>query len=1155
MKATRNARGFATTDRHTGANGSRRRKASPLTIFMALYTSIVLALSPLLSNYAQAQTDLMMYQATITQATNEATATEATESSTDEGTVQLDAEEQQEDSVSTESAKATTKKKLTGELEVKLDEEGHTRTYKVQVVYGEDANIPDGSEIEITELEETDERKDQERQDEAVRILDLGEKERVLQHRFLKIAIKADGYEIQPAAPVDVTVTTKIIAPAQSDAVEVVLMGKDDGEALETKNLTGIDNDGNEIKDPSTTRVRFVTSRFGDLDFCVVVAPRYEYDLNGTMATVWGPRNTRVDVAEHDFNEDLGEGRTLVRTLTMAQDPAHERDSALWVSIADDRADEDKVGVPSAYLMVDGQLADKPLATVETDQPAEFFVKDELAFVWDEATEEVEETEVNEETEVQPSEEPAGGTKVVENQTTEETEVPETPEEADDEAVVAQGEEVLAAEGTLAMQEDGDQPAEGSEGQTQEANIVLDRLWTGLEGSWASWKVIVNSQGATLNTTGDSTTLTLEDTFDDKVEGDATQSIDYASVSIKVNGSPDTNNTVTYDYRSSTGTFVIPDGTPVEITYRTRITAQPGERKLFRGTAVLKNAVGDTLATSTAGEMRDGVVIYPSASDVAGFGTDYMLNLYVYADGQMQTGVPGAQFILLDASQRPMEYKVGENKGQPVLFMTDKDGKAQIMLDEESGDVTIEKNTAYYLEMIQAPQGYQKDNTLYGFMITDDPDYNSGSFLAYHNGDTLKVRLYAASPGLDVSLRFSGNYALSTELKNEVEAILQRKIGNDWENVELHSYDESVYGTIEFTTTLDPEQTYRVIEQNQRPWDLPDNVGLVTKYYYVDGSGSSDPYDEPQEFYVTSSDDSMSVVIDNRYEERELRITKMDKSTGKLLSGAIFTVRKAVGDEEVTTYTTGNDGQVLITGGEPYVSEVLYYVVETKAPDGYVLPKQEERHYFYFCNDKVLEPTILADLPEGETATNLTETYDDITVDNQKLKVTVPVMKLWQGGTWPSDVQNVTIGLYQSIDGGDPIQVTDENGEPRTVTLNSTAPYNNTAFTNLPTRIGDDLDIDVAYSVKEEKIDDKTPLEAGYVQEYGTSSAGVYVVRNKPAATLTVSKEWYENGTKVTNASKLAQQSRLRSTCIVRRIPSLTVLPMTALRTTTWKPL
>lgn len=660
---------------------------------------------------------------------------------------------------------------------------------------------------------------------------------------------------------------------------------------------------------------------------------------------------------------------------------------------------------------------------------------------------------------------------------------------------------------------------------TSEAeNPALSRAMLSLEGSWATWQVVVNSEAATLN---GGENLVLADTFDDGVKGHARQSIDYASINVE------SSNAVSYDYSGNTGTFVIPDGTTVTITYRTRVTAGSGQavaNATFQGTAVLKKeADGAIITTATATETR---TIYPSASDVAGFGTNYMVKLYVYADGRMQTGIAGTKFILLDADKRAMEYKLGDNAGEPVTFVTDENGYANIELSEEDGDVSIEKNTTYYLEMIQAPNGFQKDNTLYNFMITDDPNYNSGGTYTYYNGDTMKVRLYEATPGLRVSLRFSGNYALTQDQQDAVTASLQKynSSQDDWEDIESHPNSDAERGTITFSTELETGEVYRVAQDNEYPWDLPESVYLTSTYYCLIGSGDSDPKSEPQEFYLTADQIaagvSVDVVIDNCYEEHELTLTKMDKETGDKLKGAVFTVKKAVDNAEVTSYTTDASGVVVIRGGDSYESETLYYVEETGAPSGYLLPLTSEKTYFYFCNDPDLIPSIIKDLPEGETAVNLSKTFESLTIDNQKAKRTISVMKTWQGNTWPSDVSRVEVGLYQSVDGADPTAVLDENDQPRTVILNKDAPYNNTAFKDLPTRSTDNKNI--TYSIKEEHVykTDGTDVIASYVQEYGVSDAGVYIVRNREATSLTVYKEWYDrtNNTKITDSTELAKQ-------------------------------
>ena len=655
---------------------------------------------------------------------------------------------------------------------------------------------------------------------------------------------------------------------------------------------------------------------------------------------------------------------------------------------------------------------------------------------------------------------------------------------------------------------------------------ALTREYIKLDGSWAYWQVTVNPGAYTLN---GGKSLTLADTFDDKFPDaehptDAGQSIDYDSIKVVSGGA------VSYDYSSSTGTFVIPDNTPVTITYRTRITSQPGASENFRGTARLKNSDGTVIASDTAGAIDEKAVIYPSASDVGGFGSNFMVKLYVYAEGQMQTGIPGAQFILLDANQRAQEYKVGDNKGQPVTFTTGEDGYVNIELHEEPGDVEIQKNTGYYLEMIQTVEGYQKDNTLYSFMITDDPSYSSGGFYKYYNGDTMKVRLYPASAGLSVSVRFSGSYALRDDQKNDVVVILSKlDSAYNWVEVERHSYAEEQWGSIKFDEVLyDPnatkQSTYCVFETNESPWDLPEEINLVTTYYCLVNTGESDKYPEPQSFKVSGPDDSVSVVIDNRYEEPQLTLVKMDKLSGEVLPGAVFSVYEIVNGgpsgAAIKEYTTDKNGKLVIRGGDPFVSERLYGIKETATPTDYLMPLEDEWHYFYFCNDVYLKPSILANLPEGATAINLTENGDKLTVDNQKTVVTIPVMKLWQGKKeWPTNT-DVKIGLYRSIKGVvEEEAVTHSDGTPRTLVLNSGMPYNNRTFVNLPSR--DEQNRNITYSIKEESIsdgyDEKTPLDAGYVQEYGISSAGVYIVRNKPAVSLTVSKTWRDVDDQVLN--------------------------------------
>ncbi len=161
----------------------------------------------------------------------------------------------------------------------------------------------------------------------------------------------------------------------------------------------------------------------------------------------------------------------------------------------------------------------------------------------------------------------------------------------------------------------------------------------------------------------------------------------------------------------------------------------------------------------------------------------------------------------------------------------------------------------------------------------------------------------------------------------------------------------------------------------------------------------------------------------------------------------------------------------------------------------------------------------------AKTAINLTEHYDSLSLDNQMKTVTVPVMKTWQDNVWPESVDNVVIGLYQSVDGGEATPV-EKDGKPLTVPLTKDKPYNNTAFTGLPTRDTDKKSI--TYYIQEEHVytteEQTEDIKENYVQERGKSDSGIYIMRNREATTLTVNKKWLDvSGNEVTGED-LAKQ-------------------------------
>ena len=614
-------------------------------------------------------------------------------------------------------------------------------------------------------------------------------------------------------------------------------------------------------------------------------------------------------------------------------------------------------------------------------------------------------------------------------------------------------------------------------------------------GNEAEYTITVNPDELELN---GGNNLTLQDTFTNN------QSIEYSSVSVST--------AVPYDFSGHTGTFTIPDETPVTITYKTRVAGAAGTTATFGNTAELGVTQNGSFASWFRKTLTETQTITPSGSDIEGTGGVYTIKLFTYAQDHMEKGLGGAVFRLLDANQRPIAYQAGEQAGNPVTFVTGDNGYVDIALDD--GIVSIRKNTVYYLEMITAPVAqntdgsftyYQKDNTLYRFLITDDPSY-TGEY-NYFNGDVLKVRCYPESAGVNVTKRFSGNFSLTDEQKNQIRFVLQKEdlSSGNWVDVEAHTYAEFSYGSMNFNAgraggpPLEQAVLYRLIEENDAVEGV-DHSSSVTLAYQRDNQTVQE---NTNEFEVNPdhSTFSFSLVFDNAYVDHKLTLVKMNELSGVLLPGAEFTVFEAAENTQVKTYTTDQNGTLTIHRGDEganYAPDTAYYVVETTPPATYIEPKNPERIYFYFSENSTGVPD---GIPDGTTAVDLTTSYDTVTIDNQTETVKVPVTVTWDVDgvkSWPDGVVSV-ITLYQSVSGEDPVPVKRDSA-PMTVTLSSTKTFDNTTFVDLPVR--DDSDNDITYSVVQEAL-------PGYYTSCKVSGTGWHVVRNESAVSVTVIKQWY----------------------------------------------
>jgi hypothetical protein len=139
------------------------------------------------------------------------------------------------------------------------------------------------------------------------------------------------------------------------------------------------------------------------------------------------------------------------------------------------------------------------------------------------------------------------------------------------------------------------------------------------------------------------------------------------------------------------------------------------------------------------------------------------------------------------------------------------------------------------------------------------------------------------------------------------------------------------------------------------------------------------------EFSWTSTGTSAGATTSFSY-----RFYKVDEENfTNTLSGAVFTLYKDGSSKPVTdangdpvTYTTDSEGTFSIAQGKEgtgdflFDSDTLYYVKETTAPEGYQLPDDPEKYYFYFSGKETFT------VPDGITAVNLSVSSGSETVKN-----------------------------------------------------------------------------------------------------------------------------------------------------------------------------
>lgn len=129
-------------------------------------------------------------------------------------------------------------------------------------------------------------------------------------------------------------------------------------------------------------------------------------------------------------------------------------------------------------------------------------------------------------------------------------------------------------------------------------------------------------------------------------------------------------------------------------------------------------------------------------------------------------------------------------------------------------------------------------------------------------------------------------------------------------------------------------------------------------------------------------------------------------NNGKLLPDAEFAVYKydpnstdstktSDGYVYVNKYVTDKNGKIEINFDKTMTYNTQYYVVETKAPSGYVLPQEPAKTYFYFSSPDTAKYPVTA--PNSSlTGTCLANNYDIVYIGDEAIPTTeISVDKKW----------------------------------------------------------------------------------------------------------------------------------------------------------------
>lgn len=444
-------------------------------------------------------------------------------------------------------------------------------------------------------------------------------------------------------------------------------------------------------------------------------------------------------------------------------------------------------------------------------------------------------------------------------------------------------------------------------------------------------------------------------------------------------------------------TLTLTDNLPAGVTL-TGLTFANQELTIGEGGSITGTLEGLTISSGSVTTGDDGKQTFTLTVTVPEGGT---APSYFKAQGEFYVVCTcKISNTLLEAAQNTEGHKVGTFTNS-VTVTADSN---QFPSAEQTQEVTYTKPTSG-LDLVNKDGKWVNDSRLLKYSILLNPDgmdlLTDGDTLTLT--DELSYYIGNANERFDIAL-LPGSVELHKAVKNEDGTWSPGEQVIDWSwNVATRTE----YNGTQFFSTITAT--------------IPDKMPLILEYAYTCWVPAGSSFDDGSSIYygihnkatlsgISGGSDESRFDVEWKDSETSAGITadrayifyKVEKdSYGNRLPGAEFTLYDANGNP-LSIYTTNSEGSFIVqwpsegSGGyRDFVHNTLYYVQETKAPEGYQLPDEPAKYYFYFSDAKDTEHTLDPSMIP-ENAVDLSMTAYTAYVENTKIPMTeITVNKKW----------------------------------------------------------------------------------------------------------------------------------------------------------------